>query len=171
MKSSLLRTSAVTGMAAVAALAITACSPALENPSPDQTNTATEAADTTTPGATGTAEATDTDTTGTAEPTAAETAEAAAGDPAFIDCVAAPVQTPNAVSLSCADNSDNLVDIDWEEWGVEEATGTGTREVLDPETGEVEAEDDIEIILASPFEGPQGLVFTEITVDGVIVNP
>lgn len=166
MKPSFLRTSAVTGMTAVAALAIAACSPALENPSTEKVDTATSfAAATTAAETTGTAEATPT------EDAADTTAEAAAGDPSFIDCVAAPVQTPNAVSLSCADNSDNLVDIDWEEWGAEEATGTGTREVLDPETGEVEAEDDIEIILATPFEGAQGLVFTEITVDGVIVNP
>ncbi|MGD7001778.1 hypothetical protein [Corynebacterium halotolerans] len=166
MKSSFIRTSVVTGLTAISALAVAACSPALENPSDEKVDTATGFA-----APSGTAAASTTGASSTATTTAAGgTAVAEAGAPSFIDCVAAPAQTPDTVSLDCTNNSDALVEIEWQEWGAEEATGTGTRETMDT-AGETTSEDNVEIVLASPFAGPQGLVFTEITVDGEIVTP
>lgn len=155
MKSSRFRISVVTGLTAIGALAITACSPALENPSDLKVDTATEFA---------------APSSGTTATTSATAAAVEAGAPSFIDCVSAPEQTPETVSLNCTDNSDNLVAIEWEEWGTEEATGTGTRETMDA-AGEVTSTESTEIVLAAPFEGPQGLVFTEITVDGAVITP
>lgn len=168
MKSSRFRISVVTGLTAIGALAMTACSPALENPSDLKVDTATEFS-------APSSEATAASSATTAENAAGSTTTAGAdvvevGAPSFIDCVAAPVQTPATVSLNCADDSDSLVAIVWEEWGAEEATGTGTRETMD-ETGEVTTVESTEIVLAAPFQGPQGLVFTEITVDGAVVTP
>lgn len=168
MKSSRFRISVVTGLTALGALAITACSPALENPSDLKVDTATEFS-----ASPSEAAATSTATTGEpgAEGTAATDADVVeAGAPSFIDCVAAPVQTPDTVSLNCADNSDSLMGIEWDQWDTDEATGTGTRETVD-ETGETTTVEATEIVLAAPFEGPQGLVFTEITVDGAVVTP
>lgn len=167
MKSSRFRIAVVTGLTAVGALAITACSPALENPSEQKVDTATEFSATPSEAAATTATTTEPGATGTAA-TEADVVEA--GAPSFIDCVAAPVQTPDTVSLNCADNSDSLTDIEWDQWGADEATGTGTRETVD-ETGEVTTVEATEIVLATPFQGPQGLVFTEITVDDAVVTP
>lgn len=165
MKSSRFRISVVTGLTALGALAVTACSPALENPSDLKVDTATEFS-----AAPSEAAATTTATTGEPGTAATDADVVEAGAPSFIDCVAAPVQTPDTVSLNCADNSDSLMDIEWDQWGADEATGTGTRETVD-ETGEVTTVEATEIVLATPFEGPQGLVFTEITVDGAVVTP
>lgn len=163
MKSSFVRPSVAAGIAAVVGLAIAACSPALENPSDLKVETATEfQAPSPAAGSTG--------TTGTS---AAETTtvQADATAPSFIDCVAAPAQTPETVTLNCADSSDLLVEIEWDKWEADEATGTGTRETLDATTGETTVEEDIEIILATPISAVQGLIFSEISVDGEIVTP
>ncbi|MGP6173701.1 hypothetical protein [Corynebacterium sp. A21] len=162
MKSSFIRTSAVAGMTALAGLAIAACSPSLQNASDLKVDTATEFQASSSPATTGTS------ATGTASAT---TVAVASGAPSFIDCVAAPAQTPETVSLSCADDSDSLTTIEWAEWGTTEATGTGIRETLNPVTGQVVTAEDVEIILATPIEGAQGLVFTELTVNGELVAP
>lgn len=174
MKSSFIRTSVVTGVTAAAAIAVTACSPQLENPSDEKVETATEFSYP--PGgepAGPTAPADATTTTGATTAAAATAANGVVepGAPSFIDCVAPPVQTPETVSLNCADNSDTLTEIDWEQWGTEEASGTGTRETTDPATGETSTEENVDVTLAAPIEGAQGPVFTEITVDGQVVTP
>ncbi|QGU06867.1 hypothetical protein COCCU_04605 [Corynebacterium occultum] len=166
MKSSFIRTSAAAGIVALAGLAITACSPSLENPSDLKVETATEFQ---AQAATGTTTAA---ATGTATTAAATTAvEAAADAPSFIDCVAAPAQTPETVTLNCADSSDLLVEIEWDKWEADEATGTGTRETVDAATGETTTEEEIDIVLTAPISGVQGLVFSAISVDGQVVNP
>lgn len=166
MTSSFIRTFAVAGMTGIAGLAMAACSPSLENPSDLKVDTATEFQ-----APSSQAAPTGASATGTTSAAAETTVAVAAGAPSFIDCVAAPAQTPETVSLSCADDSDSLTTIEWTEWGTAEATGTGTRETRDPVTGQVASEEDVEIVLATPVQGVQGLVFTEITIDGEVVAP
>lgn len=144
----------ITATTAVAALAITACSPALEVDSETKVNTATGVA----------APSKSASTTG-----ATTTAVADADLPGYIDCVAAPVQEPVSISLNCADNSDQLTDIDWESWDETGATGSGSRIILSP-AGEEEVTEDVEVELSFPTATSQGLVFSQVTVEGVAVT-
>ena len=88
--------------------------------------------------------------------------------PGYIDCVAAPTQQPAEISLNCAMDIDRLTDISWSEWDADSATGTGTRIVTAANGQETETED-IEVELSFPTESSQGLVFTQVTVDGQVL--
>lgn len=160
-----IRQVAAAGAAAVAALALAACTPPNENPSDVKIDTATEYSG---PVGTPTAEAAAEETTEATTPatgTAAAGAQAGAEAPGFIDCVAAPVEEPTTITLNCADGSDQLINIEWTEWDEESAVGTATRQ--SPEG----AQEDVDVLLSLPTTSPQGLVFTQITVDGVLVTP
>lgn len=156
-----IRQVAAAGAAAVAALALAACTPPNENPSDVKIDTATEYSG---PVGTPTAEAAAEETTEATTP-ATGTAAAGAQAPGFIDCVAAPVEEPTTITLNCADGSDQLINIEWTEWDEESAVGTATRQ--SPEG----AQEDVDVLLSLPTTSPQGLVFTQITVDGVLVTP
>ncbi|AGF71987.1 hypothetical protein [Corynebacterium halotolerans] len=159
-----IRQIAAAGAAAVTALALAACVPPNENPSDEKVNTATEYNGPYSPGD----DSPEAITTGAGAPTTVSPVDGAATDaevPGFINCVATPVQEPGTITLDCADASDQLIEIDWEDWGQQQATGTGTRQTPEGE------QENVDVVLSTPIVSPQGLVFSEITVDGVPVTP
>lgn len=151
---SLSRKLLITGTTAVAALAITACSPS-EADSDLKVDTATGVA-------------APTSITTSAASTATTTAVAAADLPGYIDCVAAPAQEPQIISLNCADNSDQLTEIEWDAWDEDAATGTASRIIFTPE-GTQEITEGVEVELTFPTETSQGLVFSQVEVDGQVI--
>ena len=154
---SLSRKLQLTGVTAAAALAITACTPPNENDSDAKVDTATGVAAPTTE--------TSARTTTTAGTT---TAIASAELPGYIDCVAAPTREPQVISLNCADNSDQLTAIEWVSWDEDGATGSGTR-ILTTTVGEQEVIEDVDVELSAVTETSQGLVFSQVEVDGQVV--
>lgn len=154
---SLSRKLLITGVTAAAALAITACTPPNENDSDAKVDTATGVAAPTTE--------TSARTTTTAGTT---TAIASAELPGYIDCVAAPTREPQVISLNCADNSDQLTAIEWVSWDEDGATGTGTR-IVTATVGEEEVIEDVDVELSAVTETSQGLVFSQVEVDGQVV--
>lgn len=154
---SLSRKLLITGVTAAAALAITACTPPNENDSDAKVDTATGVAAPTTE--------TSARTTTTAGTT---TATASAELPGYIDCVAAPTREPQVISLNCADNSDQLTAIEWVSWDEDGATGSGTR-ILTTTVGEQEVIEDVDVELSAVTETSQGLVFSQVEVDGQVV--
>lgn len=154
---SLSRKLLITGVTAAAALAITACTPPNENDSDAKVDTATGVAAPTTE--------TSARTTTTAGTT---TAIASAELPGYIDCVAAPTREPQVISLNCADNSDQLTAIEWVSWDEDGATGTGTR-IVTATVGEQEVIEDVDVELSAVTETSQGLVFSQVEVDGQVV--
>ena len=154
---SLSRKLLITGVTAAAALAITACAPTNENDSDAKVDTATGVAAPTTE--------TSARTTTTAGTT---TAIASAELPGYIDCVAAPTREPQVISLNCADNSDQLTAIEWVSWDEDGATGSGTR-ILTTTVGEQEVIEDVDVELSAVTETSQGLVFSQVEVDGQVV--
>lgn len=154
---SLSRKLLITGVTAAAALAITACTPPNENDSDAKVDTATGVAAPTTE--------TSARTTTTAGTT---TAIASAELPGYIDCVAAPTREPQVISLNCADNSDQLTAIEWVSWDEDGATGSGTR-ILTTTVGEQEVIEDVDVELSAVTETSQGLVFSQVEVDGQVV--
>lgn len=147
---SLSRKLLITGTTAVAALAITACSPPHQVDSELKVDTATGVA---------------APTKSTSTSSASTTVVAAEDLPGYIDCVAAPAQEPATISLNCADNSDQLTAIEWESWDEDTATGTATRIIFTP-AGAQETTEDVEVELSFPTETSQGLVFSQVEVDG-----
>ena len=154
---SLSRKLLITGVTAAAALAITACTPPNENDSDAKVDTATGVAAPTTE--------TSARTTTTAGTT---TAIASAELPGYIDCVAAPTREPQVISLNCADNSDQLTAIEWVSWDEDGATGTGTR-IVTTTVGDEEVIEDVDVELSAVTETSQGLVFSQVEVDGQVV--
>lgn len=154
---SLSRKLLITGVTAAAALAITACTPPNENDSDAKVDTATGVAAPTTE--------TSARTTTTAGTT---TAIASAELPGYIDCVAAPTREPQMISLNCADNSDQLTAIEWVSWDEDGATGTGTR-IVTATVGDEEVIEDVDVELSAVTETSQGLVFSQVEVDGQVV--
>ena len=148
-----IRRIATVGVASVAALALAACTPPNENPSDIKVDTATEY--------TGPPEAETRQASGTDE----DVDVAAAELPGFIDCVGTPSEEPEVITLDCVTYADQLTNIEWEEWGEDEATGTGLR------LSTLGQEDEVEVVLSTVTTTPQGLVFSQITVDGEIVTP
>ena len=152
------RSLGVLAAASLTGIALAACSPQLEQPSTEKVDTALEQdADTVGGGATST-----TGTTATATGTATTTAAAGTAEVSFVDCVSAPAEEPRQVTLDCSAPANAVTAITWSEWDEDEATGTGTNQVTGLSS---------EVVLSSPEEGTQGLVFTEITVDGTAVTP
>lgn len=154
---SLSRKLLITGVTAAAALAITACTPPNENDSDAKVDTATGVAAPTTE-----TSARTTTTVGTT------TAIASAELPGYIDCVAAPTREPQVISLNCADNSDQLTAIEWVSWDEDGATGTGTR-IVTATVGDEEVIEDVDVELSAVTETSQGLVFSQVEVDGQVV--
>lgn len=154
---SLSRKLLITGVTAAAALAITACTPPNENDSDAKVDTATGVA------------APTSETSARTTTTAATTTAVASADlPGYIDCVAAPTQEPEVISLNCADNSDQLTAIEWESWDEDGAAGTGTR-ITTTLVGEQEVIEDVDVELSVVTETSQGLVFSQVEVDGQVV--
>lgn len=149
---SLSRKLLITGVTAAAALAITACTPPNENDSDAKVDTATGVA------------APTTETSARTTPTAIASAEL----PGYIDCVAAPTREPQVISLNCADNSDQLTAIEWVSWDEDGATGTGTR-IVTATVGDEEVIEDVDVELSAVTETSQGLVFSQVEVDGQVV--
>lgn len=144
----------IAGTTAVAAFAMVACTPPNENDSDLKVNTATEVA---APSQSATTSA------------RATTSEVAAAElPGYIDCVSTPAQEPATISLNCADNSDQLTEIEWDSWDEESAAGTGSRITFTP-AGEQTVTEDVEVELTFPTETSQGLAFSQVTVDGEAV--
>ncbi|MFP7366429.1 hypothetical protein SFC07_11760 [Corynebacterium callunae] len=136
--------------AAVAALALAACTPPHQQDSDQKVATAT----------------------GVEAPTShatASTVAVAANAPGYIDCVGAPEQQPATISLNCLDNSEQLTEIKWEAWGTTSATGTATR-VVTSATGEKTETADVDVELSFPTESSQGLVFAQVSVDGEVIT-
>ena len=159
---SLSRKLLITGVTAAAALAITACTPPNENDSDVKVDTATGVAAPTTETTARTTDAEETTTEGTT------TAVAIADLPGYIDCVAAPTREPQVISLNCADNSDQLTAIEWVSWDEDGATGSGTR-IVTTAVGEQEVIEDVDVELSAVTETSQGLVFSQVEVDGQVV--
>ena len=150
---SLSRKLLITGVTAAAALAITACTPPNENDSDAKVDTATGVA------------APTTETSARTTTTAGTTTAIASAE---LPCVAAPTREPQVISLTCADNSDQLTAIEWVSWDEDGATGTGTR-IVTATVGDEEVIEDVDVELSAVTETSQGLVFSQVEVDGQVV--
>lgn len=124
---------------------VSACSPPQEQPSDVKVDTATSFR------------------AAPASQAVSSTSAAPAPLPGVIECVGAPEFEPESLALACADDDDRLVDITWDTWTPEKATGTAVRETT--ERGRTERTRDVEVELSEPVRSPQGLVFTRVTVD------
>lgn len=96
---------------------------------------------------------------------ASKSTDVAEDAPGYIDCVAAPVQQPKEISLNCVEDIDQLTKISWDSWDADSATGTATR-VAVADNGEETETKNVSVELSFPAESSQGLVFTQVTVDG-----
>lgn len=148
------RTTAVS-MMALAGLGLSACHPPSQQPSDKKVPNASTFTGDVTPGDGADASA------GSTEPTQ-QSGESTSpqGQTQFANCIAPPAVEPSTVSLDCISNQDQLVDIAWESWNKDSASGTATRL-----TGESRTED-VEVELRNPVQVDTGVVFTEIVVDG-----
>lgn len=140
----------VIGTTALVGLALTACSPPNQADSDLKVETATGVAA----------------PSSSASSSATSTSDVPAEDlPGYIDCVAAPEQQPTDISLNCADNGDQLIEIEWASWDEDAASGTATRVTTTTE-GEETTTEDVEVELTFPTVTSQGLVFSQVTVNG-----
>ena len=108
----------------------------------------------------------DTATPGRSVPPSDVQAAATAEDeeiPGVIECVGTPEFEPATLALSCTDDSDRLVQIDWDTWTEDSATGTAVREAGGKRTRGVE------VTLSEPVITSQGLVFSQVTVDDRVI--
>lgn len=151
--------------AAVAGLGVAACVPPNENPSDVKIDTATEFQGTYS-GADQTSEssapATTTSTTAVVTTEAEVADDAEAVNVAYIDCVAEPTAEPSQVTLDCTNPVNAIVNITWDEWTEDEASGQGTNQA----TGAIS-----QITLTDPEESGADLVFTTVIVDGEEYTP
>ncbi|WP_301924758.1 hypothetical protein [Corynebacterium glaucum] len=162
------------GVAAVAALAIAACSPPHENPSASgKVDTATSQnpdslAGSDLAGETSAASVTNVTAAESVRESAGASSTAAAGElPKFNNCDITGVERPISLNLDCKGNKDRLEDIVWDEWTATGATGTATRITVDPER----VMEGSTVTLGGPQVVDGELVFTTITVDGKPENP
>ncbi|MEV5000455.1 hypothetical protein [Nocardioides sp. LML1-1-1.1] len=58
--------------------------------------------------------------------TSADAAAARAGVTFLLDCVDEPVSKPTSFTVACADGNQSLTDLEWSNWGADEAIATGT---------------------------------------------
>ncbi|NHA00983.1 hypothetical protein G5V59_16770 [Nocardioides sp. W3-2-3] len=58
--------------------------------------------------------------------TSADTAASRAGVTFLLDCVDEPVSKPTSFTVACADGNQSLTDLEWSNWGADEAIATGT---------------------------------------------
>lgn len=152
------------GLGIAAAMALSACHPPHENPSSTKTDNASTFTGTAPAGKAHASTAATTAVEGGESTEAAESSEepalAAGATPQFINCVSAPATEPTEISLNCIDNSDVLKNISWTDWQADAAYGTASRV-----SGTTTVEN-VAVQLAAPTQTPQGLVFTQIIVDG-----
>ncbi|MDY3127113.1 MAG: hypothetical protein SOW59_03140 [Corynebacterium sp.] len=147
----------VFGLTALASLALAACSPPGEVDSDVKVDNASTFTNTT---STSSARA----TTTSAEPTATASATAGAEQVAFIDCVSIPTVEPASITLDCVNNQDVISNIEWTSWDDTTAQGTGSRANAAGRTV------DADIVLSQPAVTTEGVVFTQIEVDGDVVT-
>lgn len=95
----------------------------------------------------------------------AQASAAASGTPQFVDCASQPDTEPVSINLNCVENSDQLINIKWQSWGKDTATGTGTR------TQGAKTINDVSVVLSQPTQTAEGLAFSSIEVDGKRVSP
>lgn len=167
---------AAAGIAALATLGVTACTPPNENPSDQKIDTASsQSADslassgatgqTTAATATNVAEASSVRSSSSA---ATSTAVAGQDDTPFLNnCDVTDLQRPTSLNLDCEDNKHRLDDIVWDQWTAYGATGTATEITVDPDR----VIEGAQVSLGAPQEVDGKLVFSTITVDGVQYNP
>lgn len=160
----LVRTAAVV---CAAACALTACHPAHQHDSDEFVDTATGVAAPTAATSASATDAEESSSTSTVTVTTSTSGSALAtedieGAPGYIDCVGAPTQKPEIITFTCADAGDQLQDIEWDKWDKVSATGTAVRV-----TEGVRRNVDVE--LTKPIESPQGVVFSQVQVDGSVV--
>ena len=142
----------LTTAAAIAAAALTACSPPGEVPSDKKVRTAT-------------------DVEAPAKPATSAEAKADAkevGVPKFIDCAGKPGALPASFSLDCTGNKDKLTGITWSKVTQTRATGTGTR-VTVGEDGKETTTANVPVVLSEPINQSDGTVFSTVTVDGSVI--
>ena len=168
---------AAAGIAAIAALAITACTPPNENPSDQKVDTAmSQSADSLassgstgaakTANVTNVADASAAQATATAASTTTVTAGADA-TPLLNNCGVTGLQRPSALNLDCEGNKERLEDIVWDEWTANGASGTATQVTVDPDR----VVEGVSVVLGAPQNVDGVVVFGAISVDGQPVNP
>ncbi|QPK83898.1 hypothetical protein G7Y29_03645 [Corynebacterium qintianiae] len=159
------RKSTAAGFFALAALGLVACSPPHQVDSGHKVATATSQDPDSLSGATTTASRANVAEASKAQAT---TSAAAAGQqPVYVNCGNSLGTEPDRIVLTCQDENDFIENITWDEWTESIATGTGTRVTVDPDRREEETQ----IILANPQQVNGELQFTNVTVDGIPVNP
>lgn len=145
---------------AASALALTACSPALQVDSAEKVDTATHFPATPLP-------EWDAAATTTATPSAAASSEsatlvAAPGTPAFIDQVGVVTRTPVTIQTSYTSNEGQLTGIQWTSWTKTRALGSGT--LVDASGNETE---NVPVRLTAPIPHTSGVeVFSVLEIDG-----
>ncbi|MDD7581388.1 hypothetical protein ACEE23_03380 [Corynebacterium sp. 32222D000AT] len=154
---------ATAGLAVVSALGLAACHPPHENPSEEKIDNASTFTDRAEPSSSAAESGAGSSASTTAEPSSAQPTLAAAGAPRHLTCESIAVAEPDSIALDCEDTTDSITNIEWTEWDNDSARGTGTR------AGGANTEE-VEVVLSRPAESPQGLTFTEITVDGEVVG-
>ena len=167
---------AAAGLAALATLAITACTPPTENPSDQKIDTASSQNPDSLASSGVTGQATATSATNVAEASsvrasssaATSTAVAAQDNTPFLNnCDTADLQRPTSLNLDCKGDKHRLEDIVWDQWTAEGASGTATEVTVDPDR----VVEGAQVTLGAPQEVDGKVVFTTITVDGVQYNP
>ncbi|MDO5668546.1 MAG: hypothetical protein Q4G50_00935 [Corynebacterium sp.] len=83
--------------------------------------------------------------------------------PGVIECVGTPELEPSTLALSCTDGTDRLVQIEWDTWTTDSATGTAVRETGSQRTR------DVQVTLSEPVPTSQGLAFSQVVVDGRVI--
>ncbi|MCF1765229.1 hypothetical protein [Corynebacterium argentoratense] len=157
----------MTGVALVAGtLALAACTPPNEKPSDVRVDTATavEAPSTTAKAA---------ESTDEAQPAAAAKDGKDAATPTYRGLCAADKgeRKPKTLSLACADNNDELVNIKWNSWTDTQATGTATRRTNEciPNCADgkfVESQVEVALINPANLGTSPDVEFTTLMVDG-----
>lgn len=160
---------AITVFAAATALGLAACSPPNEQDSDHKVDTATSQNPDSLPGKADGATTTSTkydpfEAALKSPDLIAKTAQD--GTPFYSDCNANAQYQPNRIVLNCKDQNDFAENIVWEDWSEEIAHGTATRtrEGKDPVAN-------AQITLSAPKAVDGTMVFGNVTIDGVNVNP
>lgn len=142
-----------TATAAIAATALSACSPPGEVDSDKKVKTATEIA-------------APTEKVTSSEEAKVDAAEV--GMPKFIDCAGSPEELPTALSLDCSSNKDKLTEITWTSITQDKAQGTGTR-VKEDASGTKSSTQGVPVVLSKPVKQDNGLVYSQVEVDGSVI--
>ena len=155
------------GLAALAALTITGCTPPHENPSTQKVDTATSQNPDSLASSGLTSEAA---TAGGEDAAASETVTVVVGEddtPFVNNCGEMGLERPARLNLDCKNNRDRLEDIVWSEWNETGASGTATRITTNPDR----VVEGTQVTLGDPQDVDGVLTFTVLSVDGTSVNP